>query len=325
MDEKVGCGRAERRHVRIFPGDVVTCLCADRDFANVWGSSGCEITTDADGNARLVFTGESNWGCRLSYMEPVKLDGLEITLSDVEIDEGAAPTLVLGNEQGQWVDSDIPTFIHYNTKTSGTIGAVEHGYLLGKDYMADDQPRMINETAFAGALSPEMKISFNQKDENTWTYTVNGQDFDFDASHLSSLADLDNVYLNFGNWTQGTYETSFVVANIKEDRPTTTTTEAPTTTTEAPTTTTQGENSSSPASDDETVPTTEGSVSEDDASVDGDEGGSNVALYIVLAVVILACIGAGVFIVLKYVVKKPNDTPPNGTTSDSTTDTKPEE
>jgi hypothetical protein len=40
----------------------------------------------------------------------------------------------------------------------------------------------------------------------------------------------------------------------------------------------------------------------------------------VLAVVVLACIGAGVFIVIKYVVKKPTDTPP-----DDTPDSKPEE
>ncbi len=296
----------------------------ESDFANVYGSTGCETTADADGNTKLVFNKDSGWAGRLSYMEPVKLDGLEITLTGVEVDVGAAPTLGLGNEQGQWVDSNVPLFIHYNHKKSDTLGAVEHGFLLGKDYMDDGKPRMINETAFTGALSPEMKLSFNKKDDSTWTYTVNGQAFDFDASHLSSLNDLDNVYLNFGNWTQGSYSTSFVVANIKEDRPTTTTTEP---TTPAPTTTTKGESSAenstapAPSSNNKTTASTQaGEISDPGTSADEQKSGSNIALYIVLAVVVLACIGAGVFIVIKYVVKKPTDTPP-----DDTPDSKPEE
>ena len=103
----------------------------ESDFANVYGSTGCETTADADGNTKLVFNKDSGWAGRLSYMEPVKLDGLEITLTGVEVDVGAAPTLGLGNEQGQWVDSNVPIFIHYNHKKSDTLGAVEHGYLLG--------------------------------------------------------------------------------------------------------------------------------------------------------------------------------------------------
>lgn len=290
----------------------------DSDFGNVWGSTGCEITTDADGNARLVFDAESDWGARLSYMEPVKLDGLEITLTDVEIEEGAAPTLVISNEQGQWVDSDMPTFIHA-LRNSDTLGAVENGFLLAKSVMDDAQPRMINETAFTSPMTPEMVISFNQKDESTWTYTVNGQDFDFDASHLSSLADLDNVYLNFGNWTQKHYSTSFVVANIQEERPATTTTEAPTTTTETPPTTTQADEAPESSADE---PSGSAGGGEESAPVDTDQGSANanVVAYVILAVVVLACIGVGVFIVIKYVVKKPTDTPP-----DNTAGTKPEE
>ena len=292
---------------------------SDSDFGNVWGSKGCEITADAQGNAKLVYDKDSDWGGRLSYMEGVKLDGLEITLTNVEIEKGAAPTLVISNEQGQWVDSDMPTFIHA-FRNSDSLGAVEHGFLLGKSVMDDAKPRMINETAFSGPLTPEMKLSFKKKNDTTWTYTVNGQAFDFDATHLSNLADLDNVYLNFGNWTQKKFSTSFVVANIKEDRPAPPPTEPPATQppatekpTEAPT---QAENSKAESS--ATTPvggqTDKSDVAAGESSQDvpanGDEGGSsNVALYIVLAVVILACIGAGVFIVLKYVVKKPEDKP----------------
>ena len=32
----------------------------DSDFGNVWGSVGAEITTDADGNAKLVFDKDSD-------------------------------------------------------------------------------------------------------------------------------------------------------------------------------------------------------------------------------------------------------------------------
>lgn len=313
--------------VMCVPFPVMSSLAyapTESDFVNVFGSTGCEVTTDADGYTKLIFDQDSGWAGRLSYMEPVKLDGLEITLTGVEIDEGAAPTLGLGNEQGQWVDSNVPMFIHFNRKTSDTLGAVEYGYLLGKDYMDDGKPRMIDETAFTGGLAPEMKISFSKKDDSTWTYTVNGQAFDFDASHLSSLNDLDNVYLNFGNWTQGSYSTSFVVANIKEDRPTTTTTTEPTT--QTPTTTqadNSEENSTAPASSSNnktTASTQAGEISDTDASASEQGNGSNIALYIILAVVVLACIGAGVFIVIKYVVKKPTDTPP-----DQTPDSKPEE
>lgn len=297
----------------------------ESDFANVYGSTGCETTADADGNTKLVFNKDSGWAGRLSYMEPVKLDGLEITLTGVEVDVGAAPTLGLGNEQGQWVDSNLPTFIHA-LRNSDTLGVVENGFLLGKSVMDDGKPRMINETAFTKSMTPEMKISFNKKDDNTWTYTVNGQGFDFDASHLSSLTDFDNVYLNFGNWTQKNFSTSFVVANIKEDRPTTTTTEP---TTKAPTTTREessGEDSAVPvpSSDNKTTaPTQAGEISSgEDTSTpaDGQQSGTNIALYIVLAIVVLACIGVGVFIVIKYVVKKPADTPP-----DNSPDSKPKE
>ena len=38
----------------------------ESDFANVYGSTGCETTADADGNTKLVFNKDSGWAGRLS-------------------------------------------------------------------------------------------------------------------------------------------------------------------------------------------------------------------------------------------------------------------
>ena len=70
----------------------------ESDFGNVWGSVGAEITTDADGNAKLVFDKDSDWGSRLSYMEPVKLKNPSVTAEGYVINGRAFVDYILHAE-----------------------------------------------------------------------------------------------------------------------------------------------------------------------------------------------------------------------------------
>lgn len=294
---------------------------ADGDFQNVWGMPGAEVGNASASGIPLTWIKADGgmWAARLSYANPVKLDGLVIKLKNVVMaNDNAGLALGFGGDVGQWVDSKGLFILNFNQKKLDTTD-LQYGYILSKTGadMSDKKPRFIEATPTTKKIGGDLTISFKKNTDGTWNYVFNGQTVKIkNADVIANITDVNNCYLSFGTWVDN--DLSFIVSEITSSGSTVTSSKpassskfsskaASTSKSTAATSTTSNVSTTSDeviASQDNSTDTSSEELSttnstETSSNTTDGTSSSNLLVPIIIIVVLLLGCGVGIFFIMK--------------------------
>ena len=202
--------------ILIFSGAAkATYVPGDGEFQNVWGAPGTEIYDATDKGVKLEWTApDCDWGCRVTYVTPVALDGLTITLTDFNMAEDEAGFVVgFTNGIGEYVDSNGVFFDHSNKSGTTTVSAFMPLALTESGEAPFMQPTATDSVIASGTVTMSFK-----KNGDTWTYDINGCQFTFPDSFVTRmLTNPNKVYLCLCTGHQFANSVSFNVASVKTE------------------------------------------------------------------------------------------------------------
>lgn len=191
----------------------------DGDVDNVWGQEGIEVDNATASGIPIKFSKAdgANWTGRISGIDSFKMDGFQITLKNFTMPKDNSGFVIgLNNAPGGWVDSEGIYFLNFHKKNTPSLGDLSYGYVMAKEGndLGNAKPRIISETKLNAYLDDTVTIEFKKTSSSQWTYTVNGQSFEFSDSIVSTMIkDPDNVYFSLGVWDTET-DISYTIADI---------------------------------------------------------------------------------------------------------------
>lgn len=274
------------------------------DFIDVFGT-GSVVGTETDGKVPISWDG-CGIGNRVTYMQPVVLDGLKVVLKDLNI--GAKDPQDSGDGRGLWFTFAQEAGHYWGNGATGVHFRLNHDgdglslYVKKADDMSESEENIYFPAASIGLKGwpATMTMQFSKVDGN-YEMDINGTVIKMPADKIdANLSPSGKCYFTFGIYKEKGGSGSLSVAEISNANAAEPTDPPAPPESSDPDGSQPGNPSSNPASTPTTkAPTTKAPTTTASGDADGTGGFNWVPVIIVAAVIVVLGGGAAAFILIK--------------------------